>query len=745
MVSSYHDFLKCKTRRIPDRGRVVSESDIHDSLFPFQRALTRWAIRRGTCALFADTGLGKSRMQIEWARLVTDGRVLIIAPLSVARQTVKEAAAIGVELEQSRYGKTDSRLTITNYEMIEHFDPDSFDAVVLDESSILKAIDGKTRRRLTEKFSKIQFKLCCTATPAPNDITEIANHAEFLGLATRMEMLGTYFVNNASDKIHGGWKLKGHAVDRFYEWLASWSMSIHLPSDLGFEDDGYILPELRIVPHFVPVDYVPPGELLFTHLKGIQDRSQVRKMTIDDRVKRAADIVGSSRDQWIVWCGLNDEGRAIHDVISDSVLVEGQHSAESKIRKIEEFQDGVHRVLITKPRIAGFGMNFQCAPRMAFVGLSDSFEAYYQCIRRSWRFGQKSEVEAHIVLSEPERAIFDNVLRKEREAKTMARELLVHVKKWEEAEIHMAEKKAEKYVRKVKHGEDWDMVLGDSVEEIKTTPDDSVGLSIFSPPFATLFSYSDMDRDMGNSRSYEQFFEHFGFLIGEILRVTMPGRECCVHCQQLPKTKVHDGVTAMRDFRGELIRAFEARDWLYHGEVCIDKDPQAQAIRTKAQGLLFVTKERDSAILRPAYADYIIVFRKPGENLEPVKSDVTNDEWISWARPVWYNIKETETLQYRSAREEKDEKHICPLQLETIRRCVRLWSNRGDLIFSPFAGIGSEGFVAVKEGRRFHGIELKESYWRQACKNLEVALNERKEVARDLFAVMEAGGYKDED
>jgi DNA modification methylase len=677
-------------------------------------------------------------MQLEWARLVTNGNTLIIAPLSVARQTVKEAERIGMQVTYSRDGKLSAGVTITNYEMIQHFESKEIEAIVLDESSILKSIDGKTRKRLTEKFFETPFKLCCTATPAPNDITEIANHAEFLGLSTRMEMLGTYFVNNSNKVVHGGWQLKGHAVDKFYEWLATWSMSVRLPSDLGFEDDGYILPQLKITPQFVKVDYCPPGELLFTHLSGITDRSHVRKKTMKDRVVVAADLInGGSDEQWIAWCGLNEEGRLLHKAIPDSVLIEGQDSPESKTQKIEGFQDGNHRVIVTKPRIAGFGMNFQCASRMTFVGLSDSFEAYYQCIRRSWRFGQTDPVEVHIVLSEPEREIYSNVLRKEQEAKTMADELLVYVRQWEKSELRMEEKEVEQYQRKRESEKDWTMVLGDAVEEIQHVDDRSVGLSIFSPPFATLFSYSDMDRDMGNSRNYIQFFEHFRFLIKELLRVTIPGRLCCVHCQQLPMTKVHDGVTACRDFRGDLIRAFQGHEWLYHGEVCIDKDPQAQAIRTKAQGLLFVTKERDSALLRPAYADYILVFRNPGDNPTPVKSDVTNDEWISWARPIWYGIKETDTLQYRSARAEKDEKHICPLQLETILRCVRLWSNRGDLVLSPFAGIGSEGYVALENGRRFHGIELKDSYWRQACANLRVAVSKCQESERDLLSMMD--------
>lgn len=276
----------------------------------------------------------------------------------------------------------------------------------------------------------------------------------------------------------------------------------------------------------------------------------------------------------------------------------------------------------------------------------------------------------------------------------------------------------DEYMTAEEHGDNWRLWLGDSCERMAEIPDNSVGLSVYSPPFASLFTYSPTPRDLGNSMGRGQFFEHYGFIIRENLRITMPGRICAVHVQQLTTTKAINGVIGMTDFRGDVIRAYLDAGWIFHGEVTVDKDPQAQAIRTKSQALMFVTKNRDSSMTRPALADYLLLFRKPGDNAVPIKNDVSNEEWIDWARPVWLDIRETNTLNERVARDEADERHICPLQLDFIERVVRLWSNRDETVFSPFAGIGSEIHTAVRLGRRGLGIELKPSYWRTAVGNL---------------------------
>lgn len=282
---------------------------------------------------------------------------------------------------------------------------------------------------------------------------------------------------------------------------------------------------------------------------------------------------------------------------------------------------------------------------------------------------------------------------------------------------------AEPYVTDDAEGTDWRLMLGDSCERLGELPDESIDLSVYSPPFASLFTYSPSERDLGNSSSRAEFLEHYGFIIRENLRLTKPGRIACIHVQQLTTTKSTHGYSGLTDFRGDVIRAYVDNGWWFHGEVTVNKDPQAQAIRTKAHALTFATKNRDSAGTRPALADYLLLFRKPGDNEVPIKNDVTNDEWIEWAQPVWWDIKETNTLNVRVARDEADERHICPLQLDFIERCVRLWSNPGETVLSPFAGIGSEIYMARKLGRKGIGCELKPSYWQTAVDNL-TALDE---------------------
>lgn len=277
------------------------------------------------------------------------------------------------------------------------------------------------------------------------------------------------------------------------------------------------------------------------------------------------------------------------------------------------------------------------------------------------------------------------------------------------------------YVTDDARGQSWHLMLGDSCERLAEIPDETIDLSVYSPPFASLFTYSPSPRDLGNSYDRDEFLTHYGFIIDHMLRVTRPGRLSCVHVQQLTTTKATHGEIGMTDFRGQVIAAHQERGWVFHGEVTVDKDPQAQAIRTKAQALMFQTLNRDSASSRPALADYLLIFRKPGENATPIKPDVDNETWIQWARPVWLGINETDTLNVRVARDDADERHICPLQLPFIERCVRLYSNRGELILSPFAGIGSEGVGALRWGRRFVGCELKRSYWHTACQNLTAA------------------------
>lgn len=725
----YEQFLQSKTLLSPASGKIITADDVNPVLKPHQRDSVIWGVRKGRCAFFHDTGLGKTLSQVEWGRVV-GGRGLIIAPLSVGKQTVADAhKRLGIEIHQSRSGSDISDgINITNYEMVKHFNPDDFNFVILDESSILKSIDDKTRRLMTEMFSQTPYRLCCTATPSPNDITELGRHSEFLGVMKDKEMLSAFFIND----FEKSWRMKRHAAGAFYRWLASWAIAIRTPSDLGYDDTEYELPPLHIDPIFVDTDYLPPGQLIFVGLKGVGDRAAIRKKTLVDRVAQASAMVNASSEQWIVWCGLNEESDAMAAAIPGSVVVEGNQTIDQKLDGIEGFQEGRYRVLVTKPKIAGQGLNLQNCHNMIFVGLSDSFEQYYQCIRRCYRFGQTQDVNVHIVLSSIEEEIYQNVINKEREAAQMMAQLVKSMKEYMMAELNQTEVSVFEYKEDVATGQGWEVKLGDSCQRLAEVPDNSVDLMIESLPFLSLFTYTPDVRDLGNCRDDDEFFQQMKIIIREKLRILKPGRNACVHVQQVGATLANDGFIGIKDFRGDVIRAYVEEGWIFHGEVTIDKNPQIQAIRKKVKGLMFVQLDKDSAANRPGFADYILIFQKPGKNEVPVKPECTREEWIQWAHPVWYDINETDVLNTAMAKGSDDERHICPLQLGLIERCIRLWSNRGEVVLDPFNGIGSTGYEAVKAGRNYIGVELKPEYFKTSIHNLHNA--ERLAGTQDLFA-----------
>lgn len=394
----------------------------HAGMFPHQEALVTWALRRGRCAIFADTGLGKTRMELSWAQAVykaINQSVLILAPLAVAEQTVREGLACGIQVTHVH---TDWDLSpginITNYERVHKFDPAIFGAVVLDESSIIKHHDAKTFRDLTDRFAHIRFKLCATATPAPNDWSELATHAEFLGICSRAEMLAEYFIHDGGETQL--WRLKGHARGQFWRWVSSWGALVRKPSDLGFDDSLYELPALNVHEHTISTRQAADGMLFALEAQTLSERRTARRSSIDDRVADCAAAANADLQPWIVWCDLNAEGDALTRAIPDAIEIRGSDTVEHKETALLAFAEGKIRVLVTKPSIAGFGLNWQHCARMAFVGVTDSFESYYQAIRRCWRFGQTRPVDVHIFASELEGAVVANLRRKERDAALMA-------------------------------------------------------------------------------------------------------------------------------------------------------------------------------------------------------------------------------------------------------------------------------------------------------------------------------------
>ena len=731
MSATYQDFIAAK---IPQwfAATVEPKSDLPDGLFDFQSYAVRWAMMKGRAAMFADCGLGKTIMQLAWASQI-DGPTLLLTPLAVSEQTKREADRFGIDAAiVSSSDDLGSGVSITNYEKLHKFDGVEFAGVVLDESSILKAMDGKTSSALIDRFSSTPHRLACSATPAPNDYMEIGMHAEFLGVCTRAEMLATYFVHDGGETQK--WRLKGHAIDEFWRWVCSWAIAFRNPRDLGFDGQGYDLPPLTYRDVVVGSSFERSGELFPTGTLSLTERRQARKSSIDQRVAAACEIANSVDGQVVVWCDLNAESTALAAGIDGAVEVTGSMSSEDKAAAMMAFSDGSIRCLVTKPKIAGFGMNWQGCSQMVFCGLSDSYEAMYQSTRRCWRFGQTKEVIAHIVSSDAEGAVVDNVRRKERDAIRMV-DAMVETMKKHGMDMNNRTARIDAPPAETVSGDLWELHHADCVEAIKAIESDSIGFSVFSPPFASLYTYSDSMRDMGNCRSHGEFYEHFRYLVDELFRVLMPGRSVSFHCMNLPTSKSMDGHIGIRDFRGELIRIFEDAGFYYHSEVCIWKDPVTAMQRTKALGLLHKTIRTDSSMSRQGIPDYLVTMRKPGSNPVPIshtREEYPVDYWQKVASPIWTDINPSDTLQHRSARDHEDERHICPLQLTVIRRALELWSAPGDLVLSPFAGIGSEGHVSIGMGRRFVGVELKRSYFDQACRNLAAA--EIEASTGNLFA-----------
>lgn len=429
-VAPYRDFLARKRMIDPATG-LAGELSLPTHLFPFQRDITRWAIKRGRAALFAGTGLGKSLMELSWAGAVhgaTGKNILHLAPLAVSAQMVREADKFGISAHLAKtQDECGDGISITNYQKLEHFDLSQFGGVILDESSILKSQDGHYRTRLIEACASIPFRLAATATPAPNDFMELGNHAEFLGVMSYTDMLATFFVHDGGDTQK--WRLKGHAEDEFWKWMASWAVMLRKPSDLGYENGGYDLPPLIQHQHSVGVEYAPSldtGLLFPMEATTLQERISARRDTVSERVKMAVKITPTDRP-FVWWCNLNAESEALTKAIPGAVEVRGSDTEESKERKLIDFSEGRIRVLITKPSICGFGMNWQHCADTGFVGLNDSFEQVYQAMRRFWRFGQTKPVNVHFIAAETEGAVVANLKRKEADAERMAAAMVLHM------------------------------------------------------------------------------------------------------------------------------------------------------------------------------------------------------------------------------------------------------------------------------------------------------------------------------
>lgn len=772
----YKEFLETKQKKVIQSGFEIET--LNENLFKFQEFITKKALKSGKFAIFADTGLGKTIMQLSWANQVTihtKKPVLILAPLGVTGQTIEEGQKFGIKVWRYDNRKLEGdfkehehyqRILITNYEQINNIENiKDFAGIVLDESSILKNEFGKYRTAIIEKFKETPYKLACTATPSPNDPMELGNHAEFLDVMSYNEMLAMYFVHDASDTQK--WRLKGHAVEKFYEFVSSWAIMLNKPSDIGFKDKGYDLPELTIKD--IEIQTPTPEGMLFGGLAvNATDYNRSLRETEDLRIKEVLRIVQNlNGQQIIIWCHQNKESENVFKELKkldyDCRNVKGSDKPENKERDLLGFAHNDYQVMITKPKIAQFGLNYQNCHYQIFASVDFSFESTYQAIRRSWRFGQTNPVNIWLVTTDRMINVAKTQDTKQKQFKKMQQQMTKAVNKNLTGQITTSVDKSED----VKTDDYW-LMKGDNVQRIKEIKPKSIDMMAFSPPFADLYTYSNHIEDMGNVSDYNEFVKHFKYLASELKRVIKPGRIIAIHCMDLPTLKSRDGYIGIRRFSAIIGDIFEELDMFLHSEFTIWKDPLLAAVRTKTIGLAHKQVTKDMSIIRAGLPDRVLCFKTKEENQTPIQLDdirftyyipmhehdnfpksvegfnefwgydteskysreeqYSHQIWQRYASPVWMDIDQTNTLQWSKARAENDEKHICPLQLDVIERLILLYSNKGELILDPFGGIGSTGYQAIKMNRKSISIELKESYFDLNVKNHRNAVENKNQL-----------------
>ncbi len=789
--------------------KVTSTWDLAPHLFDYQDWIVRRALDKERFALFADTGLGKTAMQLEWARQVTaqhGGRTLIIAPLNICPQTIEEARRFygdGMTIvDLTKRKDLDAWLTgptpsigITNFEKFDgsevELDVDAgnlkyqqgdgwpVDAVCIDESSMLKSF-GSRKFAVVRAFDGVRWKLCCSATPAPNQRTEFAQHAVFLGqVRATTEYLTAYFVNRDGD-----WEFKPHSFEAWCANLASWAVFVRDPKAWGFDDHLSDLPPLEESFPQVPLTddqleaargyetgdqpslfgATPGGVTSRTKMMQIAHGFELNAGKIAHRYpthKPAAVAAlcneAHGDEQVIVWVTFDEEGDQLAALIGPhAVHLSGKTNPAERHRIITSFREDAPdapRVLILKPAMFGFGVNLQSCAVQVFSTITDSFERYYQCVRRSYRFGQTRAVKVYVPLTQLDEAICQNTMNKQStfisDARALEDAVVARLRPRDTSEAKVTDTEPMTELDR-NQGKDWTLIWGDSIAHLPTVPDHTFDLSVFSPPFAALYAYSKALGDMGNVRGDAEFRLQWKWFAEALLPKMKPGRVVAIHCKEIIKFANTSGYRHCYDFPSDLRQGMVDAGFHYQRRITIWKNPQLEATRNKESSLLHVTALRNASASMPQTGEYLMVFTAPGDvetkvtherdewsfehhtavmnTIWPEPGQFADDEleqWRQWIWPdkpgdesVWTGIRETDVLTAATAKETPEEKHVCPLQLGLIDRCVTLWTNRGELVFSPFAGIGSEGWSSIGLGRRFYGVELKESYFRQASKNL---------------------------
>jgi len=765
----YQEFLETKRKSIIESGFEINENDLNPMLFDFQKFTVKRALNAGKYAIFADTGQGKTPMQLEIAdkvipHLEKDKYVQILAPLAVTGQTIKEGIKFGVHV--GRNGD-DSIIQICNYEQIDNINFSKIGCLIIDESSILKNESGKFRNKLIELSKNIPYKFCFSALPSPNDPTEMGNHSEFLDAMTYNEMLAMFFINDSKKQKGSKWRLKGHGIDRFYEFVSAWSIMYSHPKDIGFPNDKFDLPKLNIIERQVSTP-LPLGVMFAGEAVSATDYHSSLRDTQDQRILETISIIENDipkGEPIIVWTKQNPEAIAICKQLNklgfDCRNVQGSDSPEKKELDLLGFANLDYQILVTKESIASMGLNYQHCGNQVFNSIDFGFEKTYQALRRSWRFGRIEDVNAFMVTTDRMVNVSKAQDDKYKQFKTMQKNMSKAVNKNLNNEITSSVISTED----IKTDDYW-LMRGDCVQRIKEVDDNSIDVMLFSPPFADLYTYSNHIEDMGNVVNYDEFVNQFRFLVTEIKRVIKPGRIVAIHCMNLPTLKGRDGYIGLRRFPAMIGDLFEEVNMILHSEHAIWKDPLLAAVRTKTKGLAHKTLIKDSSQVRTGIADMMLCFKTKEENEIPIEhdllrgyipmhefdtfpisisgfnefwgydteSDYSKDEqyshhiWQRYASPVWMDIDVTNTLQAAKGRGKNDEKHICPLQLGAIERILTLYSKKGETVLSPFGGIGSEGYQALKMDRKSISIELKESYFNMNKRNHRNAIEQNGQL-----------------
>jgi DNA modification methylase/late competence protein required for DNA uptake (superfamily II DNA/RNA helicase) len=777
-IDCYEQFLKAKLNPFYEiNGRIVKIKEeaieVNDlenieknesHLFDYQRFVLNLAIEKKRYAVFADCGLGKTAIFLAWIRRIItscepDQKILIISPLMVIQQTLDEEKKFysdpmitdihttGIE----EWLESEDRIGITNIDKFHKvYDfGGKVAAVVLDESSILKNAGGKTRTSLIESLKGVPYKLCCSATPAPNDREEYANHAYFLDyVRSNNEFYSRFFVNKDN-----GWEIKPHGFDAFFKFLSEWSVYLRHPEAYQFRNNIQAIP----APIFNTIDvpwtdeqkkYLTQKSLDGSTPDALEKKIFYLKLSkgfingggktehIDtNKLSALLEILDSNKGKsTIIWVLYNEEERIIHNFLKkhnySTKAISGSVSEEDRMSIINDFKDGKFDVLISKTSLVGFGLNMPFVKVQIFNGMDDSYEKFYQSIKRSYRYGATESLRVYITVTSAEKKILNNVLRKKTEFDSDSAKQENYFIEYLKGDLDKFfnrpfDPENAKFSKKntIVKTDDWNLYNGDSIKVLRQLEKESVDLAVFSPPFASLFTYSNDIADMGNcgSTSMDEFNLHYEFFLKGLYDVIKPGRIVCCHLSQLSTQKSRDGFVGLKDFRGDVIQLFQNAGFIFFGEWVIAKNPQMQAIKEKVRTLSFAQLETDRLGSRPGLNDMILVFKKPGDadrKLGPDETSPTRDEWIEWACGTWGGIRESNTLNVRGTKSDDDVKHICPMNLDVISRCIRMYSTTGETVLDPFNGIGSVGVIALKLKRKYIGIELKPEYFEESEKNL---------------------------